>query len=241
MKLRQIAEKRIMRAIRSALGRPAKEPVAEPPAAWEMIDGNPDTLYAPGSVTFIYTKGGELLTRPHPTTHQQMYLGVPEVNQALFGAGNQVGHVGRDVASQYGLLGRISADKTKISFWNKMNESNRDALTKLATKLASDKMATPNTTVTAPGIPVQTIHQLITGVTPDGPVSRVWTAEEMAQLHTMPSDQKKKAMKELGLGKGFGSDKTTGMGPAMRKAGLIGPGQKWWAPNSEGTEPRDAV
>jgi len=49
----------------------------------------------------------------------------------------------------------------------------------------------------------------------------------------MRGDEKKRAMEILGLG--FKGEKQHGMQAAMKKAGFIGPGQKWWAMHSENT------
>lgn len=55
--------------------------------------------------------------------------------------------------------------------------------------------------------------------------------ELLKKMHTLRGDEKKAAMKKLGLGW-----KTPGKHPwqkSQEKVGMLGPGQKWWAPQSE--------
>jgi len=54
--------------------------------------------------------------------------------------------------------------------------------------------------------------------------------DELKKLHLLRGNEKKQALKRLGLGLGGGKHEWQ---QALEKAGLSGPGQKWWAPHSE--------
>jgi len=55
--------------------------------------------------------------------------------------------------------------------------------------------------------------------------------ELMSRLHLMRGAEKQAAMKKLGVGAG---GRPHPVQSAMRGSGLQGPGQRWWAPTSEG-------
>jgi len=55
----------------------------------------------------------------------------------------------------------------------------------------------------------------------------------LQKLHLLRGNEKKEAMQKLGLG--WKTEKQHGMQAAMKRAGFVGPGQKWWAIHSEST------
>ncbi len=139
----------------------------------------------------------------------------------------------REVAMGVGdLLGRIGRVNQSLvaSFWNTEASQYEQHLQPCLAKLIQDGHLTPDASVSTP------LHGTVPMSGLAGAKMKEMTAadhEDMElykRLHLMRGEEKKAAMKKLGVGVG-GSPHP--MQSAMLKAGLLGPGQKWWAPHSE--------
>lgn len=114
------------------------------------------------------------------------------------------------------VLGRLIWDHLGfpvVSFWDGNPEKIKECLKALLkVGLITDKFW-----VVLGGGRVQTVPEVLSG---KEAAESTWSPEAMAKVHLLPSDQKKSAMKQLGLN-------TAG------KVRGAPPGTKWWAPQSE--------
>jgi len=189
-------------------------------------------------VPFVYTSDGQLYWADDPKlAHGDLMSMVPELRER-YGGGTQ-----RSTAFGMGdLLGRAGDCQDGhrvVSFWNRSKHDYvhlPDCLRRLLADGVLDTNAfvsTPVPTIEDEGrtkvytFPLSHVQGLRLGEMDDQDRQR---AELYQQLHLMRGDAKKQAMQHLGLG-------AQGKRPWQRAAeqtGMISPGQKWWAPTSEG-------
>lgn len=137
----------------------------------------------------------------------------------------------REVAIKMGdLVGRLGKEGTLVSFWNTELSAYTHLLRKCLDELIAAQQIYPIAYISTPihgTIPIDLIETTQTHeMTPEEQEH----LELAKQMHLMRGDQKKDAMKKLGVG---GGGKPHPMQSAMDDAGLRVPGQKWWAPTSE--------
>jgi len=226
----------------------------------------PDTYYRRhGNVTFIYTYSGDLVVddrvdMPHDKMIAKILRDdVGYFNDALEGKKfhvwdddvegtievtyhdfpnldyYQMQYITDSIrvdAEEHSLLGRISKGKVEVAFWNPPDQLHgllEPCLKELLDKNLIDKQTE---VVLGGNAWIGTIRNLdisTHGLTPEQ--QRILDLHK--RLHLMPPDEKKKAMKELGLR--WKSTKNPWQREA-EKAELVKPGQKWWAPTSEGKQ-----
>ncbi len=214
---------------------------------------DPDQFYRmQGSVTFIYTFDGVMYYGDYiGTKHFQLIEDNPELIDRyrlgyFFDVLNDRDTVKqqdeahtdcepRRIAMRRGdLLGRLYANRkeTIVSFWNVDREAYDALLPACLQQLVADNKATGEIMISTPvhgTIPAETLEDHQTEeITPE----MAKHVEMRQQLHVMQGDEKKRAMKELGVG---GQRKNPWQAEA-EKHGVVRPGQKWWAVNSEGLD-----
>jgi hypothetical protein len=143
------------------------------------------------------------------------------------------GFAWRDKICNLALLGRISPNRQTASFWNEDPEQYEQLLGNCVQKLISDGKLDPNGEVSTP------VHRTVPVSELSNVKAQELTDEERAQvklwqkLHLLRGDAKKIAMKQLGVG--WDQQTQHPWAKAMKDAGTLTPGAKWWAPTSEET------
>lgn len=142
----------------------------------------------------------------------------------------------RKLIGQVDLLGRVNPGHDVVSFWNDKPEVYTKLLRPCIDKLLLDHYLRPNGQISTP------THGTISIADLDATKPEALTPEQQKdvqlrqQLHTLPAAQKKVAMQKLGLlDNNFHANDWQQAG---MKAGLLKPGQKWWAPASESLNKR---
>jgi len=138
----------------------------------------------------------------------------------------------RDEAEKFALMGRVGFYHAKkyVAFWNQKSELDKWLIDCLVELL--DRGLISDSTIVSTAYGMNRADSITGKRTPHNETTR-YTAEQWAllkKIHLMRGDEKKAAMQQLGLGSGGNKHKWQ---KALEKAGAIGPGQKWWAPNSE--------
>lgn len=125
------------------------------------------------------------------------------------------------------LLGRIGYDGMFVAFWN--DTTKPKLVVPCLRSLINNKLITPDT-VYVLGRQRVKVSDILGGVrvymSPEDQEKR----EKMRELHLMSPQQKKVAMKELGLA---GGGHKQPWQKAAENNKLVQPGQKWWAATSE--------
>lgn len=141
----------------------------------------------------------------------------------------------RDQAMEVGdLLGRIGPFRDGarvVSFWNQDKSDYDNLLQPCLQRLIADGHIFQSDFVSTPlhqTIPISVVAQVETTEIDPAMKKQV---ELYRKLHLMRGDEKKAAMRELGVG--WTHRVQHPMQREMERHGLIGPGQKWWAPTSE--------
>lgn len=218
-------------------------PAEEEDEEWWGAYTNPDFNWkSRQSIPFIYTAAGEMLYGQPGTPHFQMFQDQPELLQKFIhlvppkdliisnSALRQrlLASRVRDELDKVALCGRIQdvAGQRTVSFWK-----DQPFLKDCLQKLLDDNLIDDQTFVSTPKL--ETIPLAKVGVKKERQLSATQEAdfELHRQLHLMRGDEKREAMKKLGVGVG---GRPHPMQQALTAKGLLGPGQKWWAPNSEG-------
>lgn len=248
---------RLRRYVMEDLGDSIRELITEwkTQGSIEYID--PDTDFgSDSSVAFIYTSDNEVyygIGKTHAGIIRSnndlfyRYMRLLDPNGTRFNENDyNIGSKLRAEAESIDLLGRIgfktqslsldtqrSEDNGKwlCSFWNDNKQILDSLLMPCLERLLADKQIKNDTLVSTP------IHGTVSLGDIGLNIEREMSPEEREEielhkrLHLMRGDEKKKAMKQLGVGVG---GKAHPMQVAMTNAGLLKPGQKWWAPTSEG-------
>lgn len=206
---------------------------------WDKI--TPDTFHKrQGAIVFLYTDDGELFYDDNElATHNDILFKKRrkfdiEPNE-YFGIRDAVIAYRKNIAPKYHLLGRCGfvGDEQVVAFWNDDRVS--ELLNPCLDALESEGIITPESIVLlSNGNKFQASARSETGnasgaaTTVDPKKAR--ERELMQQLHLMPPQQKKAAMKELGL---VGGGHKQPWQKAAEQNKLVRPGQKWWAMQSE--------
>jgi len=188
-------------------------------------------------VTFIYG--------PNENGQNELIVGKPEhIHYDVLKRLNQYKHVDdqwsfRKQIEEYMLLGRVGMyEETQyVSFWNEQPVLDK-LLIPCLMELLDNGYIDENTLVAT-----KHDHEYVANVlkstnksavdTPKQAKPSMYSDEEWElykNMHIMRGNQKKDAMRKLGLGTGGHKHEWQ---KALEKADVIGPGQKWWAPQSE--------
>lgn len=200
---------------------------------------NPDQIFNDDNITFIYTTDGQLFvsTPGEMLTHYDLIDSTPELKTKFNGRrgglalGNLLGRIsyveGDEFDDEWGIpSGNI------ISFWNQKSADYDRFLIPCLEAIKDIGRLAPDAKISTPihgTVPLSSViggQSETTELTPEE--QEHW--ELARNMHLMRGDQKKDAMKKLGVG---GGGKPHPMQKAMDDAGLRVPGQKWWAPHSE--------
>lgn len=205
-----------------------------------MVYVNPDTIWKPGSTTFIYTgdvKGLKSIYYGGEDNHDELMQNNEELYDYCYEL--TVGKTGvktstRNMAMRVGfLVGRSIPTspyrfKTTVSFWDSKRDDFDKLLVPCLDRLEKDNVVGSDYLVSTPYIGTVEVSEL-RNETPTVPAKKELSPEEQEELelqknlHTMNAQAKSSAMKKLGLGKGFGSGKKTFWSRA-RDLGMIPPG-----------------
>lgn len=201
---------------------------------------DPDTFYCdPRAMTFMYTYNHNFYWASGFDTHFEMIKNQPKLAEEL----NFKPEVMDDIKlkirflnrceNSYALFGRAidRSDKTIISFWNEkpkfVLELIEPCVQAVLPKLHAMTGFEPKEDVLV-CTPFKTNWWSKWRSGHENPTSQ--DVQLLRNLHLMKPQEKKKAMEKLGLQtKGKGSPWMA----AMSQAGLMSPGQKIWAPQSE--------
>jgi len=212
---------------------------------------NPDVFYTePGAVPFIYTTDGQIF---YGLSEYDSHWEILENNrilikryrlEKLFGFDYEHGHgypdfedissSPRNIMMESGdLLGRIGYqdDDMIVSFWNIDKNDYERSLESCLKRLITDNKINSSAFISTPvhkTIPISAIANI--EVDEIDPEMRK-QVELYRKLHLLRGDEKKNAMRQLGVG--WTQQTQHPMQTAMRQSGSIGPGQKWWATTSE--------
>lgn len=187
----------------------------------------PDDFYAlEGSITFIY-KDRLIYSNNQDDMHMDL---VSTNSKELFGV-DQISEVGdwgtvRSKLEDLMLTGRIGVveDRPIVVFWNTTDQLH-GKLDDCLNELMEEGLVDANTLVYIQGVKKpHRVNDIITNKISQANIDtkEMERIEKLKQLHTMNAGDKKRAMKELGLG-----------GEARKRPGQ--PGVKWWALQSENT------
>lgn len=233
---------KLRRYIMEDLGEAIKETILE----WEQEpeedfirwrDCTPDTIWKsdPRAVTFIYTADDKLYYLPDGVTHQDLF----DMNDDLVDRYNAIEsrRPMRDRAEKIDLVGRAGKVTMlgirAVSFWNIEQGIYDDLLASCLEELIFEGIIDSNYMVSTPATGVVTQDEIL-GKNQPAPAPSPVDSDEVElykNLHLMRGEQKRDAMKKLGVGVG---GRPHPIATAMNKTGLLKPGQKWWAPTSEG-------
>lgn len=186
---------------------------------------NPDHFYKRGAETvFIYTDDGNIY-HDNGRSHNELITSNDELYYRYEFDGGSI--------QATDLFGRVNQDRTIASFWNSKEKVYKKSLRPCIDKLISNNMLSPDGAISTP------IHGTFYIKDFDDVMPRELTPEQketlelQRQLHMMPAAQKKIAMQKLGLLPNNVTTKANRWQQAGQKAGVLTPGQKWWAPTSE--------
>ena len=187
-------------------------------------------------------------------THTMM-LADPNISQDIFGHPLNTRELGKKIwemraqVDSKAIIGRISADRTTISLWNNSSQYPSLISRLLAPSLQAlvdQGYASQETEVWLPSnhnawkYPYGTIGEIISTKNaeptrtqpqadqPDNGEDKIALARRM---HLARGAEKQAIMKKLGVG--YSSNKEHPWTSSLKKAGLLKPGQKFWAPHSE--------
>ena len=207
---------------------------------WEQDEYglNPDVFYLDeGAMPFIYTQDGLILPNENSIARSTTHIDLVRQNAAEFGISDATDRLAaarvRQGLESFALLGRIDGDKEAVAFWNPKRLMH-GLLGKCISELLAQRLIYPNSKViSGDGQSINADTQNIEnpGIETAIDPKKKREIELRRALHLMPPQQKQAAMKELGLGWGSVKNKWQ---KASEKAGLVKPGQKWWASTSEG-------
>lgn len=195
---------------------------------------SPDDLFnSVAEVSFIYD--GRLFDAGGKTAHEDIFLQHAKQFPDRY---QELSRSWRYNFEKYALLGRIGYDgqirtyKQIVSFWNEDDSLYDELLRPCLAELESMNFINDDTLVSIPSAGVMSMAQADTVNLSRGPTDkrRQQELELMRQLHLMRPEMKKAAMKELGL---IGGGHKPPAQRELEKAGVIHPGQKWWAMYSE--------
>lgn len=211
-----------------------EEEYVEEPEKILWRDCTPDTIWKSDSsaITFIYTSEGQLYHIPDGMTHHDLF----EINDDLVDRYNALEgrRPMRDKAEKIDLVGRAGKvgmlGIRVVSFWNTDRGLYDALLQDCLEALIYEGFIDSNYMVSTPATGVVTQDEILGKSAPAQPVDDS-EVELYKRLHLMRGAEKKAAMQKLGVGVG---GKPHPMATAMGNAGLLKPGQKWWAPHSEG-------
>lgn len=125
-----------------------------------------------------------------------------------------------------------------VSFWNTNRQIYDKYLQACLQRLRADGLIDDATLVSTP------VYGTVPLVQIDGSAAKAVSPEEeervrlAREMHTMTGQAKHDAMQKLGVG---AAGKPHPMQTSMQKAGLLRPGQKWWAPTSEDEDKKPAL
>lgn len=201
---------------------------------------DPDSFYHRGSRTVIYAENGELVVELYPTTHtdlvssravrRKLFAGTEYEDEAANGDwGHQRSYLN---AQQYCLLGRIDPPAQAVSFWNMDADQVERLLAPCVARLMEGGHITPDTLVMAPpldrSVPAGEVESAQTQEVSPEAQERLRLQQ---RLHLAVGAEKEAIRRKLGIAAVPG--KPHPMATAMRQAGRLSPGQKWWAGTSE--------
>lgn len=199
---------------------------------------HPDSFYRqPGAVPFIYNPDGTLFyTDNQHINHYQLvvmnldYYDLPHPDDDQFAVSDFVEFDLRS-RSLVGRAGWLLADVRAVAFWN--DDLRPELVQPCLQQLIRYGIITPDSyMITADDETLLVSDILATEkhrqaqLTPEQERKR----EMMRQLHLMKPQEKKATMKELGL---VGGGHKQPWQKSAEKAGIVQPGQKWWAMSSE--------
>lgn len=204
----------------------------------------PDTFFKKlGAIGFMYTEDGHLLYDDNENASHNVIiyrnrdvlgLDISNVNNVQ----DAIIQYRQKVAPNHHLLGRCGyvGNEQVATFWNdakvpRLINPCLDALEREGIIIDSTIVVLSNGSKFQASSRSESVTQQPSGTAVD-PVSakKMRERELMQQLHLMPPQQKKAAMKELGL---VGGGHKQPWQKATEKHKLIKPGQKWWAMQSE--------
>lgn len=213
------------------------------PITWG--DCTPDTIFMSDNqaIAFVYTSDHQLYTSGDGDTHSDLIQWSSGANRKRLAAryngisGNNL----RNRIGQIDLLGRVGKvaplNIKVVSFWNNDQKLYDDMLQDCLNALLRDGIIDHTYLISTPITGVVTQNEIFDKKVPTQQISDK-DIELYKELHLMRGVEKQSAMKKLGVGNG---GKPHPMATAMSNAGLLKPGQKWWALTSEGIlcEPDD--
>lgn len=213
---------------------PGEEEIVDEPVKTLWRDCTPDTIWKsdPSAITFVYTADGILYYLPDGVTHEDLF----QMNDDLTDRYNALPgrRPMRDKAERVDLIGRAGKvgmlGITAVSFWNTDKAIYDGLLKDCLEALIYEGFIDSNYMVSTPHTGVVTQDEIM-GKSPPAQEVDQDEVDLHRRLHLMRGDEKKAAMKKLGVGVG---GRPHPMATAMGNAGLLKPGQKWWAPHSEG-------
>lgn len=218
----------------------------------------PDDLWMGDSlshtITFIYTKDGRLIVGSSDETHNDI-IDRDEQLQSLWedltghdtttkADRNTILRARKILENQFALLGRSGRRDMYVeddyfpyyvvTFWNEKSEL-YDELLEGFLKAFDDYLPDSVPTYIITPFDVTPYNELARAETPRGTKTPTHSDRELLKkMHLMRGDEKKAAMRQLGLG--WSRAKEHPMTTAMKKAGKLIPGGKWWASQSEGID-----
>lgn len=221
---------------------------------------HPDRVNDLGGRSFIYMNDGNMVYGKPYGIHADMIKQSPQL-VARYGRAASVPQKYID----FDLIGRFSLDRKIVSFWNKDAELYKKLLRPCCEKLLTDKHIDQNTKVSTPihgTMPMSNVfsddsaaHAPVDQMVKQGSEKvdiggRVYDKSDVYRaLHVSPKMSPERQSIEDFLrttddpyfadAKARISNKTYVEKPwpkALKNAGLLKPGQKWWAPNSESTK-----
>lgn len=136
----------------------------------------------------------------------------------------------RDRATQKDLFGRVSSDKNTVSFWNNSPDLYVKLLQPCLQQLVKDDKLNQQGHISTPLHGTIPMASVTNDRQADLTQSQADELEMYQQLHLMRGPAKKNAMERLGLSSGSNPHPISAK---MRDSGMLKPGQKWWAINSE--------
>lgn len=196
---------------------------------------SPDELYGmTGSTPFIFNKDGAIhYGKNDQDKHSEIVRRNKDYYGLSHGLGMQVIHFLKKLESGAdALVGRAGFFGTDapvylVTFWNTDQKAYDQLLMQCLAKLDDDGVTADDYYVSSPTLNTIKAEELGSSEQHEADLENV---ELLKQLHLMPSGAKRAAMKKLGLAVG---SKPHEWEAAMKQHGLLQPGQKWWATQSE--------
>ena len=241
-------ETELNRIFNKRIGKPAKK--KQRPATGYI---SPDDIFTSKFLpinTFIYAgKSGKLYDDDGTVVHTMMMRENPNIVKGLGlnPADTQwmvfmkeepevlrLGLFGRtgEMLKQYSPTGRA---EVVVSFWQTPTDIFQQMLKPCLQGLLDRSLIMPDALVHHPSMVGVPVSEVMGGKARASQDDEAMEKARLArELHLMRGSEKKAAMKKLGLGTG---SKEPDIQRSLKKANLLVPGQKWWAPHSESVEP----